>query len=119
MIQYDTIQVVVCFYARKTAEFGRAFMCAVRTYLNLSQLLQLLGTEAKYVRENTDCRYFVPSCTCSISGLYCSMQQILRVLYVSRGAVLMRVLQVYFRVFRPLVRTASARSVPKYSQYAQ
>ena len=31
------IQVVVCFYARKTAEFGRAFMCGVRTYLNILQ----------------------------------------------------------------------------------
>ena len=28
-------------------------MCGVRTYLNISQLLPILGTKAKYARENT------------------------------------------------------------------
>ena len=42
-------------------------MCGVRTYLNLSQLLPLLGNTV------------ATSCTRSISGLYCCMQQIPRV----------------------------------------
>ena len=54
MIQYYTIiQVVECLQAKKIAEFERAFMCGVRTHLNISQLHPLLGTKAKYVRENT------------------------------------------------------------------
>ena len=80
--RYDTILcntscgVFLCFYAWKTEEFGRAFMCGVRTHLNLSQLLPLLGTKAKYVRENT----VDTSCTRSVPGLYSCVQQILRVL---------------------------------------
>ena len=118
MISYDTIQVVVCLYASKRPRSLGAlfsFMRSVRTYLNLSQLLSLLGTKAKYVRENT----VGTSCTPrSISGLYCCMPQILRVFYVSRGSVLMRVVQVYFKYF---VRWFVLRvlAVPKYSQYAQ
>ena len=46
-ILFNTKAVVVCFHARKTAEFGRAFMCGVRTYLNFPQLLPLLGDKSK------------------------------------------------------------------------
>ena len=110
MIQYDTIQVVVCFYARKTAEFGRAFMCGVRTYLNLSlQLLPLLGTKAKYVRENTvHSRYFVHSQYFGFILLHASEHAFASCI----SGLLMWVLQVSI-----LLSISSVGSYCEYSQY--
>ena len=64
MYTYDTIH-VVCSYARPRS--SDALTCRVHSYLNLSKLLPILRTKARYARDNT--AVISTSCSRSISGL--------------------------------------------------
>ena len=94
----------------------RLLMCGVRTYLNLSQLLPILGTQAKYVQENTlGTSFFLAVfrvCTAADSASASCISGF-RTDVGTASALL---------VFRPLVLIVlvlRVLAVPKYSRYAQ
>ena len=112
---------LLCVFTQGRPRSLGELMCGVRTYPNKSQLLPILSTKAKYVRDNTTvyCRYFVLSrsifrvCTAADTA---SASCVSRFFCTDAGTASIP------QVFRPLaliVFVLRVLAVPKYSQYAQ